>query len=81
MFDDPFWISVAQAAELLHISPQRVRTLLRKGYLQGYQATTEGGAMCWRVHASLRRATRASGRPTKRRGSAGYSKTAGRSTS
>lgn len=75
MFDNPYWISVAQAAEQLHLSPQRVRALLRKGYLQGFKDTTERGAVCWRVHASLRRATRASGRPTKRRGSAVHSKT------
>lgn len=63
--DDPFWLSVAQAAELLSISPQRVRTLLRKGYLQGYQATTVGGAVCWRVHATLKRRDARSGRPSK----------------
>lgn len=63
MFEDPFWLSVAQAAELLHISPQRVRTLLRKGYLQGYQLETERGAVCWRVHATLKRRQGVAGRP------------------
>jgi hypothetical protein len=58
---------VAQAARLLKLSPQRVRTLLRKGRLQGYQTITLGGRMTWRVHLGLQRRHGKPGRPSTKR--------------
>ena len=58
---------VAQAARILKLSPQRVRTLLRKGRLQGYQLITPGGRMTWRVHLALKRQLGKPGRPSTKR--------------
>ena len=63
MFD----YTVAQAAQLLKLSPQRVRVLLRNGRLQGYQAISPGGRMVWRIHLSLHRRPGKPGRPRTKR--------------
>jgi hypothetical protein len=68
-FNNPM-ITVEQAAQRLKLSPQRVRVLLRRGYLPGYRAVTESGFTVWRVYASLTRKAAAPGRPkgsTKRK--------------
>lgn len=65
MFD----YTVAQAAQLLKLSPQRVRVLLKKGRLLGYQAVSPGGRVVWRIHLSLRRTPGKPGRPRTRRAS------------
>lgn len=63
MFD----YTVAQAAQLLKLSPQRVRVLLVKGRLLGYQAVSPGGRVVWRIHLSLRRTPGKPGRPRAKR--------------
>jgi hypothetical protein len=66
---DAYYFTVAQAAKTLKLSPQRVRVLLAKGHLQGYQAVSPGGRVTWRVHLSLYRRPAKPGRPrTTRRG-------------
>lgn len=64
-----FDYTVAQASALLKLSPQRVRQLLKKGRLMGYQAVSPGGRVVWRIHLSLRRTVGKPGRPrtTRRR--------------
>ncbi|MHB1332694.1 MAG: hypothetical protein ACYCY1_08865 [Sulfuriferula sp.] len=65
MFD----YTVAQAAVELKLSPQRVRQLLKKGRLMGYQAVSPGGRVVWRIHLSLRRIPGKPGRPRTKRAS------------
>jgi excisionase family DNA binding protein len=63
-----YCLTVEQAAHRLKVSPQRVRVLLAKGRLQGYQDVSPGGRVVWRVHFSLHRRPGVAGRPkTKRR--------------
>jgi excisionase family DNA binding protein len=63
-----FTLTVEQAAQALKVSPQRVRVLLAKGRLQGYQDVSPGGRVTWCVHLSLHRRPGVAGRPrTKRR--------------
>ena len=64
---DPQFFSVVQAATALAMSPQRVRVLLANGRLQGYQVTTTGGRVVWRVHLSLHRRPGKPGRPRSKR--------------
>ena len=57
------FFTVADAAQVLHLSPQRVRQLLAKGRLQGYQTVSPAGRVVWRVHLSLHRRPGKPGRP------------------
>ena len=57
------YFTVAQAADALSISPQRVRVLLSRGRLQGWQQVSVGGRVTWRVHLGLYRRSGLVGRP------------------
>jgi len=62
-----FTLTVEQAAQRLKVSPQRVRVLLAKGRLQGYQDVSAGGRVTWCVHLALKRRPGVAGRPRKKR--------------
>lgn len=66
-------LTVEQAAQRLKLSPQRVRVLLAKGRLQGYQDVSVGGRVTWCVHVGLKRRPGEAGRPRKKRRSAAAS--------
>lgn len=57
------FFTAVEAARILKLTPQRVRVLLAKGRLQGYQAVSAGGRVTWRVHLSLHRRPAKPGRP------------------
>ena len=61
------YFTVAQAAEILGISPQRVRVLLAKGRLSGWQQVSVYGRVVWRVHLGLYRRQGKPGRPAIKR--------------
>lgn len=61
----PQYFTVAQAARILCISSQRVRVLLSRGRLQGWQFVSAGGRVTWRVHLSLYRRPGKVGRPRR----------------
>lgn len=67
MITGPMYYTVAEAAGLLRLSPQRVRVLLAKGRLQGYQVISAGGRVIWRVHLGLCRRPAKPGRPPAKR--------------
>lgn len=60
-------LTVAEAAQRLKLTPQRVRVLLARGRLQGYQDVSPGGRVTWRIHLALKRRPGEAGRPRKRR--------------
>jgi hypothetical protein len=61
----PGFITVKRAAELLLMSPQRVRVLLAKRRLQGF-LMRQGDRDVWCVHRELNRRPAKPGRPRKK---------------
>ena len=59
------WFTVAEAARVLHLTPTRIRQLLRKGRLAGC-LLQRGGREVWHVHRSLTRRAGQPGRPKKK---------------
>jgi predicted ArsR family transcriptional regulator len=65
MSADREFLTVAQAAQRLGLSPARVRQLLRKRRLEGC-LLSQGSREVWHVHKSLHRRPGRPGRPKKK---------------